>query len=671
MKHQRAAGVGGTRNTRSTRSARRSTKGSSSLLRATPELKEPLPTDSSCNFFSSLAPILQQSTDKIHSPITSEDVLMPPPCSTTVSKAKPLHTPDMAKQVPEVCGPVAQPLLDFDMELTPKIEPEWENAKNLLPKPPIPVDQVDQSDPEQPSLSDISKNCERLKEGSVPHLETEWPLNCMAEQKKSESPPSNVMKCLMFGATDPKSHSQENNVKEGLFDWDVNSKWYRDNLQRRVCNDLPFALNRITTGVEEQQALSDWIKSEGLNEPNSDIEEFNMLLSLAKDYPKNHDLLFKVLKPPTPLTTQAKEVRKRPSMVFEVEPLKPDAMERQIGKPVYYKVVPNISPEYKSPETTVVKPVQNMQLIEYEPENMESILPRPLDEAANQEWLQHCSKTISQQLQLLINEGGATVCLKDFEDIVDENITEFRDPQSKSLASKWYEQYGINSVEHLRRTLTLTPIPVLQEQCLQKIRILRRPTKPKSDPLDLSIELRFCKLFCTLEMNTHLYLEMAVKRVENTVFRSDIGVIEVELGASQMGWVWANGTVMVVNAISYEELDETLCDIVAKTMGTMNFRDDPFHKLLHLRLFSCANFPWSMNLEEFSKDHACSSEPLHREVNFVYYVSKELPGVSARLYESGMFQVFAMTTAEADKMVKQLYLLTASYRKPLSKLESN
>jgi len=40
-------------------------------------------------------------------------------------------------------------------------------------------------------------------------------------------------------------------------------------------------------------------------------------------------------------------------------------------------------------------------------------------------------------------------------------------------------------------------------------------------------------------------------------------------------------------------------------------------------------------------------------------VNKEMCGVSARLFESGMIQVFAMTTAEGDEMLKKLYLLKA------------
>jgi len=120
---------------------------------------------------------------------------------------------------------------------------------------------------------------------------------------------------------------------------------------------------------------------------------------------------------------------------------------------------------------------------------------------------------------------------------------------------------------------------------------------------------------------------------------------------------------MIINGSSSAMLAETQSDIVAKTIGKVNFKADPSHKLLHLRLFSGANYPWTVNLHEFSAVYSLSSEPFLREKKFVYYVNEDMPGVSARLYESGMIQVFAMTTAEADEMLKKLYLLLSSYQK--------
>ncbi|XP_037713792.1 uncharacterized protein LOC119549660 [Drosophila subpulchrella] len=632
-------------------------------------INESLQTDSS-DLLSSGAPILQPSPDNFEPmQIKSAEEPMPPPESSIVLRAQPLPTQNKAKQEPELRGSVAKPFLNL----------KWENDSNYLPKPPV-ESHMDLFDPDLPSSSHIWKNYERLKEGSVLPSNAEWPLSCMAGQEESKSPPSNAMEWKTSETSSSEAgEPQENSAAYGLFDWDENSKWFRDNSHLRVCNDLPFDFSRMSIGLEEERALDDWIKTEGLNNPYCDFDEFNMLLSLARDYPKNRDLLFKVLKPPPLPPRKPNVVRKRPRVAFKVKSRPVDAVEPQFGKRVLYEKVPKTLPKLDTPKATVVDSVEEKQL-KSTPESFGSIPPKPRDESANQEWLQQCSEIIFHQLQRLIfdsakptSEGPgatgfgcttATFLLEDFEDIVDKNTTEFRDPQSKGLASKWSQQYGIKSAEHLRRSLTLTPIPVRQEQCLQKIRILRRPTKAKSEPLHLSIEIKFCKLFCTLEMNTHLYLHSAAMRVDNAVYKSGIGVIEVRIGASQIGWIWANGTVMIMNGRSDEEFAEPLRNIVATATGQMNFKADPCSELLHLRLCSGGSFPWSVNLEEFSKVHTVCAQPFLREANFVYFVNKDLPGVSARLYQSGMFQVFAMTTGMADEMVKLLHLHSASYRKP-------
>jgi len=163
--------------------------------------------------------------------------------------------------------------------------------------------------------------------------------------------------------------------------------------------------------------------------------------------------------------------------------------------------------------------------------------------------------------------------------------------------------------------------------------------------------MKVCIVFCTLQMHRQVDLEIAVRNLDNAVYRSDVGVIEVRFEDPQIGWIWADGTVMIVNGESKAVLAEALQKIVGKTMGTENFNLDTCHKLLHLRLFSGAYFPWSVDLQEFSKAHSLSSELFLHETNFAHYVNKNMPGVSARLYESGVVTMYAMTKVEGDEML--------------------
>ncbi|XP_037723425.1 uncharacterized protein LOC119555856 [Drosophila subpulchrella] len=341
-----------------------------------------------------------------------------------------------------------------------------------------------------------------------------------------------------------------------------------------------------------------------------------------------------------------------------------------------------------------------MQRKDPTPVRMGSVPPRPQDEAATQEWLQACNKTVSEQLlHLVIKESakpssvdpGSVDQMKprssgktgivvgaaenawhfsyllrngDLEDSVDHYTWKYGDPGANRLLDKWNEMYGSETAKELDRTLVLAPLPVRQEQSLQMSGILGRPTERQSEPVRLRLEMTVCRLFCTLQMHRHVDLETAVRSLDNAIYRSDVGVIEVRFEAPQIGWIWDNGTVMIIDGRNKDDLVEALQEIVAKTMGKENFQLDPSHTLLHLRLYSGAFFPWSVDLQEFSKAHSPSSELCLHDTNFVHYVNKNMPGVAARLHESGLFTGYAMSTDEVDEMVRQVYLLSANYQKP-------
>jgi len=330
------------------------------------------------------------------------------------------------------------------------------------------------------------------------------------------------------------------------------------------------------------------------------------------------------------------------------------------------------------------EPVREIQLYDFTPVRLKSIPPRPQDEAATQEWLQQCSTTISDQLLLLVIKESAkpvefegevpkenivprrsgksgivvgaakkpwhvSYLLRngDVEESMDYYVWKYKDPEAERLLAQWSQLYGSESAKELYRTLVLAPLPVRQEQILQKSGIPRS----QSEPLRLLIEMKICRVFCTLQMHRQVDLEIAVRNLDNAVYRSDVGVIEVRFEDPQIGWIWADGTVMIVNGESKAVLAEALQKIVGKTMGTENFNLDTCHKLLHLRLFSGAYFPWSVDLQEFSKAHSLSSELFLHETNFAHYVNKNMPGVSARLYESGVVTMYAMTKVEGDEML--------------------
>nr|XP_044249064.1 uncharacterized protein LOC108056954 [Drosophila takahashii] len=682
-------------------------------------------------------------------PVTSDVTPVPPSNASGKVRKRRLHTKNKVKESAKISKIVQKS--PVDIEPPPKVEPESLIDQNIRPISPINL----------PSSEDIWKMYEDLKAGLVPPSEAEWPLCCMISPIIPQTPPPKIVECLTSMETPSKIvESQEKNSAEGLIYWDMDSKFNNDTQQNRNSHDEDIVFEHMTIGVEEERAMKDWIESEKLNEPLSDIEEFDMLLNLARDLETNRDILFELLKPKNVHTAQVKQVHDeikqgsdedipvinivepfKEASLNELRPERPIILEgKDIGSvppkpqdeaasqqfhliyneecsepastepgPIDFKnelikditeprnchgrtstvrledfenildqnITEHKDPQAKVPERPIILEVKDIG----------SVPPKPQDEAASQDWLQLCNETVSQQFHLIYNEECSKpastepgpidfenelnkdivkrgnyhgIRLQDFEDILDHYMTEYKDLHAEVLHSKWKQKYGS---DNLKRILPLPPLPVHLDQCLQKIRILRRPTKRNVECLHLPIEINYCKVFCTVQMNTNLNLQIAAKSLDNAVYNSVRDVIEVRYESPQIGWIWSNGTLMIINGRGKAMLSETQRDIVAKILGKENFKAEPHHNLLHLRLFSVAFFPWRVSLAEFSGTCALSPGPFLSEMQYVYYVDKELPGVSARLHESGMVQVFAMNTADADKMLTKLYLLTSNHRK--------
>ncbi|XP_026832187.1 uncharacterized protein LOC6545513 [Drosophila erecta] len=657
--------------------------------------------------------------------ILPEDRPMPAPNSSRIAKT--CRLANEAKTSPNERKTVPKPIVE--LELPPQMASDWMFDRSFRPITPIPRSLVDDYDTGLPSSEDIWKSYMDVKMGVIQPSEAEWPLCCMTNSEASTTSPPTITESQKSDGFPPKNIFEtgfERKIDEeeqrALDQWleseglnglhndveesDSKSKVENDpqTPRPRILDNEDVAFASLPVGIEEERAIKEWIKSEGLNEPHSDIEEFNMLLSLARDHEKNRDLLFELLKPKD-LISQEKDVWKKFSpRVFEM-PQKSDFVEPELWKPVPKEKVSIETVSEKEPEKAnqgiVEKPEKPVIL---EVKDIKPLTPRPEDEEAIQSWLQQCSETISQQLQLLIYEDSSskpasgepegidfeteiskeqmkprvlgesnrkvstetgwqnsfTVRLEDFEYIIDQNMTEFRDPQAKRLRSKWNQQFGSKSVENLRRCLMLPPLPVHLDQCLQRIRILRRPNRPKVEELRLRVEMNFCKMYCTLSMNMNLNLQNTARNLRNAVYNTDIDVIQMRYEATQIAWIWSNGSVLIINGRGHAMLAETQRDLMLRTLAKANFKAEPSNKLLHLRLISCAHFPWGISLPEFTASSVLSPES---HMKYVYYVDKAIPGVAARVHETGMIQVFAMTTGEADNMLKKLYLLTANHRK--------
>lgn len=276
-------------------------------------------------------------------------------------------------------------------------------------------------------------------------------------------------------------------------------------------------------------------------------------------------------------------------------------------------------------------------------------------------------------------EGSYKERLEKYDNVIDENMSEFRDPLEKRLrgrltnsnnnciSSTSCNTYVINnSIENLKRVLLMPALPSHLDQGLQQIRILRPPTKRKIEQAKLTIEMKTVRTYGTIHVNFKLDLNRLALEMDNAVYNSDIQVLQKRYEAAQIAWIWENGSVLISNVRNKTILSDTQDSLMTKileytTTPTLNERS-----MQQSQMITIAQFPWHICIEEFCQTYSLSSETIQGSFRYGYYVNKSIPSVAAKVYESGAIHVMAMSPADADQMVQKLYLITANHRKARS-----
>lgn len=277
-------------------------------------------------------------------------------------------------------------------------------------------------------------------------------------------------------------------------------------------------------------------------------------------------------------------------------------------------------------------------------------------------------------------EGSYKERLEKYDNVIDQNMSEFRDPQEKRLRSRLTNSgnncssstscntYVINnSVENLKRVLLMPALPSHLDQGLQQIRILRPPTKRKIEQAKLTIEMKTVRTYGTIHVNLKLDLNRLALELDNAVYNSDIQVLQKRYEAAQIAWIWENGSVLISNVRNKTILSDTQNSLMTKilehtaTTPVLNERS-----MQQSQMITIAQFPWHICIEEFCQTYSLSTETIQGSFRYGYYVNKSIPSVAAKVYESGTIHVMAMSPADADQMVQKLYLLTANHRKARS-----
>ncbi|XP_017954672.2 uncharacterized protein LOC108650066 [Drosophila navojoa] len=456
--------------------------------------------------------------------------------------------------------------------------------------------------------------------------------------------------------------------------------------QQQDVNHIQF--DSISLGLEEERSLTDFLKSKRLYAPLSDVHDYQVMLSMVGDEDQREKLrdmlmpkLLKQRKANPPIVVNNEDLQKAIDSIIIVEPPAEQLQQVNINDLIILENQPIIE------TTTTDQPV----IV-----SVNGLLP---EDVVVQEWLQKVGHDLSLVVQTRIEsmpaseqpkaeaidyEAKISECsqlqpsckinpivpkinvgpwqnsfqrrLQDFDELVDQSMSEFRDPQSKRPVKR--------SLESLKRVLQLPALPSHLDQRLQQLRILRQPIKRKAEPMDMLVEMKMVRLYSTLQANRRIDVTQLAQELDNAIFNSDVQVLQQNFEGGHMAWIWQNGNILIINARSKAVLLDTQRALLAKILGSAQSFQLAHCNAVHSQMVHIAQLTWQISIDDFSQSYSLGAEPTHDGIKYVHYVNKMVPGVVAKVYENGAIQVYAMNTSLADTMLEKLYLLTANHRKP-------
>ncbi|KAL7745253.1 hypothetical protein ACLKA6_008298 [Drosophila palustris] len=242
--------------------------------------------------------------------------------------------------------------------------------------------------------------------------------------------------------------------------------------------------------------------------------------------------------------------------------------------------------------------------------------------------------------------------------IKDPKIPENVKPQDKSRHTN---EADSRNLAHLKRTVVMPALRRFADPRMKNILILR-PPKVKGERAKLEIDVKYARTFSTMELNVKLDLNLLSVALDSAVYNSQVQVLMKRCDSAQVAWIWENGSILICNSRSQQTLMDTEKSLVAKILAVT--RPPPnFTKLnpnrSHCHTINISNLPWRIDIEKFCQNYALTPQTILGLCRYGYYVNKNLPGIAAKIYESGMIHIISTTPAGVDKMLEKLYVLTA------------
>ncbi|EDW18968.2 uncharacterized protein Dmoj_GI13529 [Drosophila mojavensis] len=574
--------------------------------------------------------------------------------------------------------------------------------------------------PRLPTSQEMWSRYEALQRGE----NAEWPLCCLLGSRSTREPPSTPSPlpspAFQFAPSPERecetlfTLAQKADIDTAIASIDNDKFPHRDEWERNLevlqqdVNCMSIQFESMDLSLEEERALKEFIRSNRLHTPLSDIRNYEKLLNLARKEEKRKELRDtlrpqilkqmrsnRLMRPAAmavnpPIVVNNEDLEKAIKSIIIVEPaaeqlqpvnineliiLKDTAENRPIGETTDQPVIVSVGglkPEDEVVQEWLQQVGHDLSLvvqtrIESMPVSEQPTAEQPIDFEAK---ISECSQ-LQPKVKPAVPKADAGQWessykrrLEDFDEIVDQNMSEFRDPQSKRLRMKLPAEPVRRNLESLKRVLQMPALPSHLDQRLQQLRILRQPTKRKVERTSMPVEMKMVRVYSTVQANRRIDVSQLALELDNAIYNSDIQVLQQSYEAGHMAWIWQTGSILIVNARSKALLLDTQRTLLAKILGAAQTIQLPHCNAVHSQMVHIAQFTWQINIEEFSQSYSLSAEPMHDSARYAHYVHKTVPGVVAKVYESGVIHVYAMSSSLADTMLEKLYLLTANHRKP-------
>ncbi|XP_060657572.1 trichohyalin-like isoform X2 [Drosophila nasuta] len=175
---------------------------------------------------------------------------------------------------------------------------------------------------------------------------------------------------------------------------------------------------------------------------------------------------------------------------------------------------------------------------------------------------------------------------------------------------------------------------------------------PKMLRTECSVNFERLEIYTRIDLDHHIDLcSLTDKKLpEQVEYDKYIHVVRLWIKDNKNAWFWENGACLIPNA------NDRLVAQILEIGKFLGCKTKP--RIRHSHIGRVLRFPWPIDVDKFCKYYGLSDPVLENDRKIGYYVHKNLEGVLAKVFASGLVEIYAMNPGESTEMLVLLDLLT-------------